>query len=192
MSANNIENGLISESSQAAIEKWLAKYPADKRQSALIPALSIVQEQNGGWLDEPLMDAVALYLGLSKIAVYEVASFYSMFDLEKVGRNKIAVCNNISCMLCGADDIIKHIEDKLDIKMGESTADGRYTLKREEECLAACGGGPMMTVNGHYYEDLTTSKVDSILDDIAFCDERREDVEGRVCHEEGFRVSRHV
>ena len=98
------------------------------------------------------------------VAVYEVGTFYSMLELEPVGRNIVAVCNNISCMLCGADDIIAHIENKLGIEWGGTTADGRITLKKEEECLAACIGAPMMTVNGHYHENLTIEKVDQILD----------------------------
>jgi NADH-quinone oxidoreductase subunit E len=155
---------LISPASCAEIDCWLAKYPPERRQSALLPALSIVQGQNGGWLTNAHLDAVAEYLGLPRVSVYEVATFYSMFDLKPVGRHKIAVCNNISCMLCGADEIVAHIEKRLGIKTGETTADGRITLKREEECLAACVGAPMMAVDGHYHEHLTPEKVDAILD----------------------------
>ncbi len=146
------------------IDHWLTKYPDDKRPSAVLAALTAVQEQGNGSLSREQMDAVADYLGMAHIAVYEVASFYSLFDLEPVGRHKIAVCNNISCMLCGGDDILSYIEKKLGIALGETTADGRFTLKREEECLAACCGAPMMAVNGHYYEKLTPEKVDEILD----------------------------
>jgi len=154
---------LISPESRAAIDAWLAKYPPERRQSAVLPALTVVQEQNGGWLTNELMDAVAAYLGMPTVSVYEVGTFYSMFDLKPVGRHKISVCNNISCMLCGADRIVRHIERKLGIKLGETTPDGRITLKIEEECLAACSGGPMMTVDGHYYEHLTIERVDAIL-----------------------------
>jgi len=153
----------ISAHARAEIDAWLAKYPAERRRSALLPALSIVQEENGGWLSTGLMDAVAEYLGLPPIAVYEVASFYSMYELEPVGRHKVSVCNNISCMLGGADDILRHIERKYGVKPGGTTADGRFTLKREEECLAACCGAPMMAVDGHYHESLTPEKVDAVL-----------------------------
>ncbi len=164
MSAVKEKNALISEAARNKIEHWLAKYPQEQRRSAVLPALSIVQEEHGGWLSTELMDAVAEYLGMPPIAVYEVATFYSLYDLEPVGRHKIAVCNNISCMLCGGDEIIAHIENKLGIKIGGTSADGKFTLKREEECLAACAGAPMMAVDGHYYENLTPEKVDAILD----------------------------
>ena len=163
-SETQTQTPLIAEEARRKIDQWLAKYPEDRRQSAVLPALTIVQEENGGWLTTELMDAVADYLGMPPIAVYEVATFYSMFDLEPVGRHKITVCNNISCMLCGGDEIIRHIEEKLGIKVGETTPDGKFTLKREEECLAACAGAPMMAVDGHYYEHLTPDKVDAILD----------------------------
>lgn len=158
------KSDLLSAGTRSEIDRWLTKYPADQKQSALLPALSAAQEQNGGWLTTELMDAVAEYLGLPSIAVYEVASFYSMFDLKPVGRHKISICNNISCMLCGADEIVQHIEQKLGIRLGETTPDGRITLNIEEECLAACAGGPMMAVDGHYHEKLTPESVDAILD----------------------------
>ena len=154
---------LISTESRAAIDQWIAKYPPDQKQSAVLAALRIVQEQNGGWLTTDLMDAVAEYLEMPPVSVYEVGTFYSMYDLKPVGRYKRAVCTNISCMLCGAGKIVRHLERKLGIRLGETTPDGRFTLKVEEECLAACGGGPMMAVNGHYYEHLTIEKVDAIL-----------------------------
>ncbi|HNB90509.1 MAG TPA: NADH-quinone oxidoreductase subunit NuoE, partial [Plasticicumulans sp.] len=113
-----------------------------------------------------LMDAVADYLGLPAIAVYEVASFYSMYELKPVGRHNIAVCTNISCMLRGSDEIVAHIEQKLGIRLGESTADGKFYLKKEEECLAACASAPMMQVDHVYYENLTTAEVDRILDSL--------------------------
>lgn len=101
------------------------------------------------------MDAVAEYLGMDPVAVYEVATFYSMFDLEPVGRHKVNICTNICCWLKGAEDIVAYTEKKLGIKLGETTPDQRITLKIEEECLAACTGAPMMVVDGHYYTDLT-------------------------------------
>jgi NADH-quinone oxidoreductase subunit E len=156
--------GLLSAESRARIDAWVEKYPADQKQSAVLSALQIAQQQNGGWVSRELMDAVADYLGMPPVRVYEVGTFYSMIELEPVGRNMVALCTNLSCMLCGAGDIVRHVENKLGIKLGETTADGRITLKLEEECLAACAGGPMMTVNGHYHEHLTTAKVDEILD----------------------------
>ena len=114
--------------------------------------------------NEALMDAVAAYLNLPPIYVYEAASFYSMFELRPVGRHSVSVCTNISCMLCGAESIVEYIEKKLGIVTGESTADGRIYLKQEEECLAACCGAPMMMVDHVYHEHLTPEKVDEILD----------------------------
>lgn len=112
------------------------------------------------------MDAVATYLNMPKIAVYEVASFYSMFETKPVGRHSISVCTNVSCMLRGADKIVAHVETKLGIKTGESTSDGRFYLKQEEECLAACCGAPMMQVNHVYYENLSPERVDEVLDNL--------------------------
>ena len=146
------------------IDRWVSKYPADKKQSAVLAALREVQHENKGYLTTELMDTVAEYLDMPPIAVYEIASFYSMLETQAVGRHSISVCTNISCMLCGGDDIVKHIENKLDIEIGGSTADGRYYLKQEEECLAACCGAPMMMVDHVYYENLTPEKVDEILD----------------------------
>jgi NADH-quinone oxidoreductase subunit E len=155
---------ILSAHTLEVIDGWLKKFPADRKQSAVLGALREVQHENNGFLTIELMDAVADYLDMPKIAVYEVASFYSMLETEPVGRHSISVCNNISCMLNGADDLIEHIEKKLGIKTGESTSDGRIYLKREEECLAACCGAPMMMIDHVYYENLTTEKVDEILD----------------------------
>jgi NADH-quinone oxidoreductase subunit E len=153
---------LISAESRAQIDRWIAKYPADRKQAAVMAALNIVQQQNGGWLTTELMDAVAAYLQMPPIAVYEVASFYTLYDLKAVGRHKIYVCTNISCMLCGSDTIVEHLQKKLGIKLGETTADGKFTLK-ESECLAACGGAPMFMIDQTYHENLTPEKVDAIL-----------------------------
>jgi NADH-quinone oxidoreductase subunit E len=111
------------------------------------------------------MDAVAEYIGLPPIQVYEVASFYSMFETQPVGRHHISVCTNISCMLCGGEELLAHVERRLGIKVGESTPDGRFYLKREEECLAACNGAPMMMVDHVYYENLTPDAVDRVLEE---------------------------
>ena len=146
------------------IDEWLTRYPADKKKSALLAALRAAQHQNDGFLTVPLMDAIAKYLDLAKIEVYEVASFYSMYELEPVARHNVAVCTNVCCMLMGSDTIVDHLQKKLDIKLGESTSDGRIYLKVEEECLAACAGGPMMQVDHKYYTDLTPEKVDEIID----------------------------
>ena len=153
---------LLTDDSRAAIDRWIAKYPPDQKQAAVMGALNIVQAQNGGWLTTDHMDAVAAYLEMPPIAVYEVATFYTMYDLKPVGRHKIYVCTNISCMLCGSGVIVEHLEKKLGIKLGETTADGKFTVK-EAECLAACGGAPMFMLDDDYYENLTPEKVDRIL-----------------------------
>lgn len=163
MSTTSNEN-LLTAHTIEEIDEWLSRYPADKKKSALLAALRAVQHQNNGFLTVPLMNAVAEYLELEKIEVYEVASFYSMYELEPVARHNVAVCTNISCMLMGSEKIVDHLQKKLGIKLGESTADGRIYLKLEEECLAACAGGPMMQVDHKYYTDLTPQKVDEIID----------------------------
>jgi len=160
----NSSESLLNAKSRAEIDHWLAKFPEDRRRSALLGALHAAQEQNEGWLSPEIITAVAEYLDIPAAWAYEAASFYSMFHLEPVGRHKISICTNISCMLCGADDVVNHVEDKLGIKLGETTEDGRITLVVEEECLAGCVGAPMMVVDGHYHENLTTEKVDQILD----------------------------
>ena len=146
------------------IDRWVAKFPADRKRSAVISALHAAQHENHGHLTAPLMDAIAAYLGLPPVQVYEVAAFYSMFETHPVGRHHVSVCTNISCMLRGGEEVLGHIEKKLGIKVGESTADGRIFLKREEECLAACTGAPMMMVDHVYHEDLTPEKIDAVLD----------------------------
>jgi NADH-quinone oxidoreductase subunit E len=153
---------LLSDASLKEIDVWVAKYPADKKQSAVMSALRIVQDQNRGYLTEDLMDAIAEYLDMRPIAVYEVATFYSMYELEPVGKHKICVCTNISCMLCGSDKIVSHLTSKLGIKLGETTNDGRFTLK-EVECLGACVNAPMFQIGDTYYENLTEEKVDQVL-----------------------------
>ncbi len=146
------------------IDSWRTRFPADRQRSAVIKALHLVQHENGGYLTPEQMDAVAEYLDLPAIQVYEVATFYSMFQTEKVGRNEVSICTNVSCMLRGAEDIVEQVEEKLGIKLGESTDDDRIYLKKEEECIAACCGAPAMQVNHKYYENLTPEMVDEILD----------------------------
>ena len=155
---------LLSDHTRGEIDRWLGKFPKDQKRSAVLAALSAAQHQNQGYLTTGLMDAVAEYLEMAAIHVYEVASFYSMYETRPVGRNNVAICTNISCMLMGSGSIVEHVENKLGIKIGETTEDGRIYLKCEEECLAACAGGPMMQVNHKYYENLTAEKVDEILD----------------------------
>jgi len=158
-------NDILSAESRAEIDNWIAKYPSDQKQSACMPALRIVQEANGGYLSESLMDAVADYLDMPRISVYEVATFYSMYELKPIGKHKICVCTNISCMLCGSDEIVAHLKKRLGIGFGETTEDGRITLK-EVECLGACVGAPMFQIGKHYYENLTPEKIDTILDQL--------------------------
>ena len=154
----------LSDATRAEIDHWVAKFPPGRQRSATIAALRAAQEQNHGFLTPELMNAVAAYLQLPPIQVYEVASFYSMFELHPCGRHHVSICTNISCMLRGAEDLVKHAEKKLGIRVGESTADGRILLKREEECLAACTGAPMMMVDHIFHEHLTPEKVDQVLD----------------------------
>lgn len=155
---------LLNDHTCEQIDHWLTKYPADKKRSAVLAALGAAQHQNQGYLTTELMDAVADYLQLPKIQVYEVATFYSMYETKPVGRHNVAICTNISCMLMGSDSVVEYIENKLGCKVGESTEDGRIYLKTEEECLAACSAGPMMQVNHVYHEKLTPQKIDEILD----------------------------
>jgi NADH-quinone oxidoreductase subunit E len=163
-SAGGATVGGLSEHARHEIDSWVAKFPPDRKRSAVLAALRTVQHDNNGYLTQASMDAVAAYLGLPQIQVYEVATFYSMFETKPVGRHHISVCTNISCMLCGGDEILQHVEKRLGIKVGESTVDGRFFLKREEECLAACNNAPMMMVDHVYFENLTTNQVDEILD----------------------------
>jgi NADH-quinone oxidoreductase subunit E len=155
---------VLSEHVRKEIDRWSARFPEGKQRSAVIGALHAAQHENGGYLTVELMNAVAAYLKLPTIHVYEVATFYSMFQTKPVGRHHVAICTNISCMLRGADDIVEHVEAKLGVKLGDSTEDGRIYLKREEECLAACCGAPMMMVDHKYHENLTNEEVDEILD----------------------------
>ena len=163
--SNETGAAVLSEHTRQEIDHWVAKFPPGRQRSATIAALRAAQEQNDGFLTAQLMDAVAAYLGLPPIQVYEVASFYSMFETSPCGRHHISVCTNISCMLRGGEAILEHVERRLGVKVGESTPDGRFYLKREEECLAACNGAPMMMVDHVYFENLTPEKVDRILDE---------------------------
>ncbi|MEM9384584.1 MAG: NADH-quinone oxidoreductase subunit NuoE [Pseudomonadota bacterium] len=158
--------GELSAHTREEIDHWLGRFPTERNRSAILGGLRAAQHQNDGFLTTALMDAVADYIGVPPVQVYEVAAFYSMFETKPVGRISISVCNNVSCMLRGSDEITAHLERKLGIKRGESTADGKFYLKPEEECLAACTGAPMMMVDHVYHEYLTPEKVDQILDTI--------------------------
>lgn len=160
------EAELLSEHVREKIDGWMAKHPPEHRRSAVISALREVQHENDGYLTTELMEAVAAYMDLPKIWVFEVGTFYSMLQTRPVGRHAVAICTNVSCMLRGGEELVAHVEKKLGIRRGESTSDGRIFLKREEECLAACCGAPMMQVDHQYYENLTPEKVDQILDSL--------------------------
>ena len=146
------------------VEQIIQRYPEGKQKSALIPVLHLAQEEFGGWLSAETMDYVASVLNLQPIEVYEVATFYSMYNLKPVGRYLFEVCQTGPCMLNGSDNIIKYIFEKLGIKPGETTSDGMFTLKTVE-CLGACGYAPMMQLGKHYREHLTKEKVDAIIEE---------------------------
>lgn len=148
------------------IAHWRSRFPQDRSRSAIIGALHAVQHENAGFLTPALMDAVAAELELEPIKVYEVATFYSMFETKPVGRHNVAICTNVSCMLRGAESLVEHAEKHLGTKLGESTDDGRIYLKREEECLAACCGAPMMMVDHVYHENLSPESMQKILDQL--------------------------
>jgi NADH-quinone oxidoreductase subunit E len=164
--AGTEKEGMLSDHLRSEIDRWVAKFPPGQKRSAVIGALHAAQHEQHGYLTQDVMEAIASYLGLPVVQVFEVASFYSMFETKPVGRHSVSVCTNISCMLCGGEKLLEHIEKRLGIKVGESTPDGRIFLKKEEECLAACTGAPMMMVDHRYHENLTTARVDEILDSL--------------------------
>jgi NADH-quinone oxidoreductase subunit E len=157
---------LLTQATRHEIDEWVKKFPPGRQRSATISALRAVQEQNHGYLTAELMDAVAEYLNLPPVQVYEIASFYSMFETHPCGRHHVSICTNLSCMLNGAEALVAHVEKKLGIKEKESTPDKRIFLKREEECLAACNGAPMAMIDHVFHEYLTPEKLDKILDDL--------------------------
>lgn len=154
----------FSEEKLQEVQRIVARYPEGKHKSALIPVLHLAQQEFGGWLDVPVMDYVASLLKLTPIEVYEVASFYSMFNLKPVGRYMFEVCQTGPCMINGSDDIVSYIGEKLGIKPGQTTSDGMFTLKTVE-CLGACGYAPMMQFGKHYKEHLTKEKVDQVIEE---------------------------
>jgi len=157
---------LLSEETRHEIDHWVAKFPPGRQRSASLSALRAAQEQNQGFLTADLMDAVAEYLKLPPVQVYEVARFYSMFETHPCGRHHVSICTNISCMLNGGEELLAHAARKLGIRANQSTADGRIFLKEEQECLAACTGAPMMMVDHVFHEHLTPEKLDAILDEL--------------------------
>jgi NADH-quinone oxidoreductase subunit E len=154
----------FTEEQLAEVSRIIEKYPEARQKSALLPVLHLAQENFGGWLDVPVMDYVAGLLKLDPIEVYEVASFYSMYNLKPVGKFVFEVCQTGPCMVNGSEDIIGYIREKLKIGIGETTSDGMFTLK-VVECLGACGYAPMMQLGKHYREHLTRDKVDAIIDE---------------------------
>lgn len=156
---------MLSEQAKTEIDHWVAKYPSDQKQSAVMSALMIAQEENGGWLTQDLIHSVAEYLEIPAIRAMEVATFYSMYELKPVGRHVINLCTNVSCLLCGSDGVVDYLKEKLGIGFGETTEDGRFTLK-EVECLAYCDGAPVMLLNKTYYTNLTPELIDSVLDEL--------------------------
>ncbi|MDH5189896.1 MAG: NADH-quinone oxidoreductase subunit NuoE [Gammaproteobacteria bacterium] len=165
MESTNRKSDLLAPDVKEEIDKWVVKYPEGQKQSAVMAALHIAQDANNGWLTTGMMDAIADYLDMPEIAVYEVASFYSMYELKPVGRHKICVCTNISCMLCDSEKVVGHLENKLGIKLGETTKDGKFTLK-EVECLGACVDAPVLQVGKDYHAKMTPEKIDELLDSL--------------------------
>ncbi len=155
----------------ALVERIIRRYPEGKQKSALLPVLHLAQAEFDGWLSAGVMDYVASLLHIHPIEVYEVASFYTMYNLEPVGRCLIEVCHTGPCWLRGADDILEHLEKKLGIRNGETTPDGMFTLKTVE-CLGSCGTAPMLQCGAEYYEDLTTDKLDTLLEKLRSSGER--------------------
>jgi len=154
----------FSEEKLNKVAEIISRYPEGKQKSALLPVLHIAQDEFGGWLDVPVMDYVATLLNIEPIEVYEVASFYSMYNLKPVGKYMFEVCQTGPCMLNGSDNIIDYIKQKLNIGVGETTADGMFTLKTVE-CLGACGYAPMMQLGKNFREHLTKEKVDAIIEE---------------------------
>ena len=154
----------FSEQKLSKVKEIIDRYPQGKQKSALLPVLHLAQEEFGGWLDVPVMDYVAGLLNITPIEVYEVATFYSMYNMKPVGKFMFEVCQTGPCMVRGADNIINYIKEKLNISVGETTEDGLFTLKAVE-CLGACGYAPMMQLGKKYREHLTIEKVDSIIEE---------------------------
>ncbi len=162
----------FSEETMAVVQRMINRYPKGRQKSALLPVLHVAQAEFDGWLSAPVMDYVASILEIAPIEVYEVASFYSMYNLQPVGKCVLEVCRTSSCWLLGSEDIVKHLERKLHIKDGETTADGMFTLKTVE-CLGSCGTAPMLQCGADFYENLTLEKVDTLVDKLKAEGERK-------------------
>jgi NADH-quinone oxidoreductase subunit E len=160
------ENFAFTRENVARAQEIIAKYPKGRQQSAVMPLLTLAQQQNQNWLPKAAMDVVAEMLGMPPVRVYEVASFYTMYNLEPVGKYLIEVCTTTPCWLRGSDSIIEAAKNKLGIEVGETTKDGLFTL-REAECLGACVNAPMCQIGAHYYEDLDARSVDTIIETLA-------------------------
>lgn len=161
----------FSKDALALVNKIIARYPEGKHKSALLPILHVAQSEFDGWLSPATMDYVASILNIKPVEVYEVATFYSMFNTEPVGKCLIEVCRTSPCWLRGAEDIVEHIEKKLNIKDGETTTDGMFTLKTVE-CLGSCGTAPMLQCGANYYENLTNEKVDTLIEKLSAANKR--------------------
>ena len=161
----------FSDETFSLVQRIIKRYPEGKQKSALLPVLHLAQAEFDGWLSTPVMDYVASLLSIQPIEVYEVATFYSMYNLSPVGKCLLEVCHTGPCWLRGADEIVGHLEKKLGIKKGETTSDGMFTLKTVE-CLGSCGTAPMLQCGAEYYEDLTTEKIDALLDKLKTRGER--------------------
>jgi NADH-quinone oxidoreductase subunit E len=155
----------FSETALAECRAIMARYPEGKQKSAILPILHIAQTENDGWLSVNAMDAVAHLLGIQHIEVYEVASFYSMYNLRPVGKNVLEVCRTSPCMIRGSDDLITHLEQKLGIHVGETTKDGMFTLKAVE-CLGSCGTAPMLQCGARFHENVTPTKADGLIEEL--------------------------
>jgi NADH-quinone oxidoreductase subunit E len=168
---------MLSADARARIDREIAKYPPDQRQSAVMSALAIAQRELG-WLSNETMDEVAGILGMPPVAVYEVATFYTMYDLKPTGRFKLAICTNLPCALSGATAAAEHLKSKLGIGFGETTPDGRFTLK-EGECMGACGDAPVMLVNNHRMVSwMSGGKLDALIDELSAAADRGEGAPG--------------
>ncbi len=163
MSTSDLKS-MVSAESIEKIDRWIAKYPTERKRSAVIPLMTIVQDELGH-LSREAMDAVADYLEMPRIAAYEVATFYSLFRLEPGGKHVVSLCTNVSCMLAGSGQLKQWFKDEMGIEPGQTSKDGRITLK-EVECMAACGGAPMLEVDKQYHENLTVEKMADLIRDL--------------------------
>lgn len=165
MNKSPLLQDILDQNTLDSIKIWIEKFPPEHKRSALLPILLSVQKYNKGFLTDTLLQAVANYLSIPLIDVQEVATFYSMLELKEVGKYKLCFCTNISCMLNKSDELVAHVQKKLGIQFGETTTDGKFTLK-EVECLGACVNAPVMQLEDKYYEKLTPQKIDNILDSL--------------------------